>query len=790
MIEQLSRFETGHALQSPIGVKVDLTPEEKPKRGIIINVPPRTSFPVSPSKQRGVRRSSLLFPWGWIFLLALFMRVIYIQQSTANPLFGVPLVDAAMYENWADTMARGHWLWTGVGNYTPVYPAFLAVQKIAFGENDWFNRILQSLMGSGTAVLTGVLTARLWGRRAGVIAGILFATDWMFILYDSEKYAESFCLFFQALALLTLIRRHPNALHVITGGLALALAAGARANLALILPVAAFWMIWNERRTFWRAIVHAGLFTVAATSILGPVLFWNHHLTGRWILREQTGWNLYAAVEPTFKGISHPPPGISFEKYMQQPIREGLRFTQDIEQFWKHKALVIMRERPQAVLYGQFQRTMAFLNARQWSQEFDVNVWRAWSWWLALPCWPEWWLIGPLGIVGAFMFTRRGKQLRSALSLFLVIGTISILLFKASGRYRMPVTALLIPFAGAMVDHIIIATKDTRWRWLAQSGLLLSALAALCWPDWTHIASKQVARTDFFLGVHELQLNHPETALTAFRRSMRDFPWDADSPFRAAAILQKQGNLDEAAVLLQQAIEREPEFPDALLALARIHYDRCQFHDAEELTTRSLTLQPNHIPSLLLKAGLRRKTGNTDEELAFYERALNEGADASVAIEYALRLDELGRFPDAREILGNITDDGRADRFDRARALMLSGYIAQRRLKNGSQARVAWEAAALRFPDQEFFAPQGRFLSGGCTREEYERALEKSPAQAPRDFFEYNVGLRAITEGHPDEAMESYQRCLGATADRATAPDALPQKWAWEDLHALQTSAP
>ena len=136
-------------------------------------------------------------PFLWLFVFALIFRLIYIAESTKNPLFGVPIVDASYYDQWAREMAGGNWLWDRVENYLPIYPAFLAAQKVLFGDVAAVNKWLQALMGALSAVMLAAVGAKLWNRRAGLIVGFLVATNWLLIVYESEKFAESFAIFFQ-----------------------------------------------------------------------------------------------------------------------------------------------------------------------------------------------------------------------------------------------------------------------------------------------------------------------------------------------------------------------------------------------------------------------------------------------------------------------------------------------------------------------------------------------------------------------------------------------------------------
>ena len=62
---------------------------------------------------QSIPKASLLF----LFIFALALRMIYVTQSTGNPLFGAPFVDAYVYTQWAKKMVDGIWLWDHVGNY-------------------------------------------------------------------------------------------------------------------------------------------------------------------------------------------------------------------------------------------------------------------------------------------------------------------------------------------------------------------------------------------------------------------------------------------------------------------------------------------------------------------------------------------------------------------------------------------------------------------------------------------------------------------------------------------------
>ena len=153
-----------------------------------------TSDDVADRAQQTVGTGSSLL----LFCFSLSFRLIYMIQSFENPLFGVPLVDASSYVEWARKMVDGIWLWDHVGNYLPIYQAFLAVQQIILGADPLAGKIVQHIMGAGTAVLLAQIGARAWHRKVGLIGGYLIASYWMLVVFEFETFAETFSIFFSA----------------------------------------------------------------------------------------------------------------------------------------------------------------------------------------------------------------------------------------------------------------------------------------------------------------------------------------------------------------------------------------------------------------------------------------------------------------------------------------------------------------------------------------------------------------------------------------------------------------
>jgi tetratricopeptide (TPR) repeat protein len=512
---------------------------------------------------QSIPKASLLF----LFIFALALQMIYVIQSTGNPLFGESFVDASVYTQWAKKMVDGIWLWDHVENYLPIYPAFLALEEVIFGTSPYATKIIQSIMGALTAVLIAQVATRAWNRQVGLIAGYLLATYWVLVIFGAEKFAETFSIFFQSLTTWLLIRYSQRFWAIFAAGLAFALCAGVRANLFLVLPFILVWLVWRNWNNRMIALKAAVLFSLGTVLMIGSIVGRNYQLTGSPMLRTQASWSLYSGLSPEFEGL-HPPAGILFLKYMRMPDQIGAFTEKEVEQYWYHRLKDLIRENPSGVVLNFLRRLVIFLNAREWSQEFDVYAYRNYSSVLSLP-WTGFWLIGPFGLLG-LVLTRRLSKNQQLIFIYTVIGILSILPFKASDRYRLPSAVLLAMLAALTLWHFYQWIKDRKLRPLFAGLSVIVLLGLIGWPDWQNIEARKSSRGYFFIGKHYEKSGRMDDAVRVHEKSMHDFPWDPDSPARIGRILIGQKKSEQSMKYLREALRREPEFPEAINAIAYI----------------------------------------------------------------------------------------------------------------------------------------------------------------------------------------------------------------------------
>ncbi len=122
---------------------------------------------------------------GLIVLFALLLRLMVARDLLAeDPQVVEPSVysDMHTYKKYSEEIVRGEY--KGEFYYQPFYyVAFLPLVKGLFGFGPWPLIFVQSLISAATVWLSILVGSMLWGRRAGIISGLLVALSSVMIIY-------------------------------------------------------------------------------------------------------------------------------------------------------------------------------------------------------------------------------------------------------------------------------------------------------------------------------------------------------------------------------------------------------------------------------------------------------------------------------------------------------------------------------------------------------------------------------------------------------------------------------
>lgn len=432
------------------------------------------SAAVCPPPSAGMRR----IPSGrWVWILAAALLTVRLALIAAYPALADRVPDWRWDNNDGyDTLAI-HWLETGVYGLEPglptalrlpLYPALIAaVYRLAGGPVPAGVMLVQALLSVGTGLLLYDMTVRLFGRRAGLAAALVFLVHPQVNNFVFRCATETLFLFLvtalchQAAAFLR--TRRPR--HLLLAALAMGLSLLTRQTLAplagaavLLLPGASVFAPRRERK---RRLAWALAAIAAGMAVLAPWLLRNRRQAGEWVLQTWTGQpmcqGLYVSrhLEEFFarrRTLTELDQAALFEiGLLERRLRR--RWPDDLppvareaaaDRFFRRRALDLMARAPA----GQVRRTLRNL---AWAPVLQMT-WRG-TFPLMILNWPIL-LLGAWGLAHALRMPRTVRiEILPALAVFAYLYASHALTWPQA-RYLLPGLVPFLAFTGLGIDRL------------------------------------------------------------------------------------------------------------------------------------------------------------------------------------------------------------------------------------------------------------------------------------------------------------------------------------------------
>ncbi len=380
--------------------------------------------------------------------------------------------DQISYHALAQRVAAGHgftfdrvwWPLTPAGSPTAhwsyLYTLYLAAIYWLIGPQALVARLVQAvIVGLLHPWLAWSLGRRLFGERAGLLAAALTALYAYFIYYSATLMTEPFYIVALLVALLLLTRlARPSAaeIRLATGlGLALGAAVLLRQLFLLVIPFLFLWLWWARRR-------RSGRWPIRATALAGgivvlmilPFTLFNLARFDRFVLLNTNAgyaffWGNHPFYGDTFIPILNDPQGVTYQELIpaelrgldeaaleSELLRRGLGFI--VAEPGRYLKLSLSRIPPYFVFWPTA------------GSGLISNLSRVASFGLALP-------FMLFGLAYAVSRPSRGEWASSPIALvvlFSAVYTVIHVLTWTLVRYRLPVDAVLLLFAGLTLSLI------------------------------------------------------------------------------------------------------------------------------------------------------------------------------------------------------------------------------------------------------------------------------------------------------------------------------------------------
>ncbi|MCH7840133.1 MAG: glycosyltransferase family 39 protein, partial [Planctomycetes bacterium] len=228
---------------------------------------------------KGRRRTMLC-----VVAVALGLRLGYLLETRELPTVRHLVGDASGYHEWAGRIADGAWLGSEPFYQAPLYPYALAVVFKVFGDQVWMVRIVQAIWGAAAVGLLVLGAARMFGHRAGILAGIMLALYAPALFFDGivQKTSLGCVLMCATMAVMATAQTWKRrAMPALLLGVLVALLSLVRENALAWIPIIGLWVAvtWRGAQGWGRAIAVYG---IGVGIILLPIGVRNAVVSGEW----------------------------------------------------------------------------------------------------------------------------------------------------------------------------------------------------------------------------------------------------------------------------------------------------------------------------------------------------------------------------------------------------------------------------------------------------------------------------------------------------------------------------
>jgi tetratricopeptide (TPR) repeat protein len=671
---------------------------------------------------------------GLSFAVALIVRGVYLFFLRESPYFDVPIVDSQWHDTWARDWAQGTWSMGGRAFFrAPLYPFFLSLIYRLAGNDLVAARVVQAIIGSGTAAAISGCGWRIGGRSVALWSGMMSALFGTLVFYDGELLIPNLLVALLSWALFFLLSKRAGIGHILAAFL-VGMAAVARPNALVLLPLCLFFT-WTRVRGGLRDRVRVLAVAALAASIpIGVVTTANYRAERTFVLiASQGGVNLYAGNNAGATGSTAAIDELadvsnSWNEFVDAARRlaeEGSGRplnSREVSGFWARKAWRWMVGHPLDAVRLNFKKAYLLIQGYEVPNNRDLYYGRAFPltillWklpWLFFP----WGIVFPLAVLGAVvgMKDRRMRGKVAIVTAWVLAYALSLLPFFVCARFRMGMVPGVILLAGVALS---------RGRKLCRTPLLAVAILTLVLVNANlyGTATDNVAQERGRMGVALLRAGKFERGREELRAALQARP---EGP-RSASYLA------EYAFLLGQSYQGEGNREEAL------HYFRY-----------SLKLGLRSFGSLVTMANCLAGMGeHGDAVLALEKAASLRPADGVVWADLGVGYENDGKVEQAvgayvRSIQLSPTSP---------RAYLRLGALYERR-EQPDYAIAVWRRGAGRIPEEFTFhfnlalayARQERFR---LALEEVDAALERRPDS------EEAASLRQLLEEELREGRES-----------------------------------
>lgn len=524
-----------------------------------------------------------------IVLAGLILRFIYVIETNGSPFFQNLFSDSKIYYDLALKISAGDWIGHQIFFMSPGYPYFIAVIFTLFGKSLLAVRLIQVFINAVNIVIIYVIARNLHSDKAGYTAAGVAAVFSPFIFYSGAILLEAVQTFILSIFLLlvtnkALIAKGLNWLWI---GVLLGITAYFRANILLLYPVIALWLIIriikrnSDTRLLYKSLIYFSLGCFIPVMIVTA----RNYFVGNdfVVISSNGGINFYLGNNEHAIGIYKTPEDFDFfndlsgKKYAERT--SGKSFTpSEASSFWVGKSLNYIERNPVDWLKLTGKKILFFFDDNENPQSAIMDpafIAENYSSVLKLPL-PGFFIVFIISLFG-FALTWNRRREYTIIYIFIITYVFATVLFFIIGRFRVAASPVFIVFAGIGITEIYQLIKIRNYRKLFAPA----AIAALFIIGVSEIIPKyNFSGYDAYLNLGNslFEKHEYDKALINFQKAVSLKP-DAHSYVQLGNAYAAKNDFQQALASYNKAVNKNPDY---YLAYFNMGIAYAQMRDLDE----------------------------------------------------------------------------------------------------------------------------------------------------------------------------------------------------------------
>lgn len=591
----------------------------------------------------------------FLFIVAALIRIIYYCQIHNDPVFKIPILDAADYNLWAKKLAAGEPFRQTVYFTEPGYAYLLALIYKIWPGNYFPLIFIQFFLGCLVSLFVFLTAKELFGSLAGVLAGLAAAIFKSFVFYEALLLKASLEVFLVSFLVFVIVKFwEKKRLGIFfTLGFLIGVIAIIKANIIIVVPIAILGLLLERKlskvrlldaKTFWLSLVLVLGFSIA----IAPVTYHNWKVGHDFVLLNYSGGpNIYIGNWHGADGTIKQPDFITalpeFEEEGWKRMAESYTGRElkpsEISRFWTIKSFEFALEQPGLFIKNTFRKLALLFNHREYGANYDavygekiVPLMK-----FLLP----FFLVSSLG-VGAMLLMLKPLKIRHLLLYGLLLGYgLTLVASHVVGRYRLPLVPILIIFAGGLASWVRQKIREEEYLSLGLAAGMVLFFLLISFIPIKGVSGTAIVDMYSNFGIESRKEEEIVVAKEYLKKAIQEDPSHIWARLNLAEVLLLEGNTDEAIGEYQRAIRHRPDIVSAYESLKL----------AQEVKKESFSREEVGLKLEELKERRRNQAQTYDAD--FYEgMKFLKGYEFSRAIQRLEKAKE--KYPEASEILANL----------------------------------------------------------------------------------------------------------------------------------------